>query len=209
MTDRAAAIFEWLVSLPGWLLYLMVGMAAAIENLVPPLPADTFVVLGGVLAGAGHADSRLLFLVVWVGNVSSALLVYWIGFHYGSGFFQGRLGRFLLAPAQVTALERAYRRYGLPIIFFSRFLPVFRPIVPAFAGVAKVGFLATALPIALASALWYGLLVYLGTIAGENFEELLAMLGRVSSGMWAIAAVFMGLVVWWWIRHRRSPGNAV
>src|SRR5215210_1311147 len=108
MMERAAAILEWLVSLPDWLLYLLIGLAAAIENIIPPLPADTFIVIGGVVAGAGNVDPKILFLVVWLANVSTALLVYWVGKHYGTRFFQGRLGKFLLAPAQVGALERAY-----------------------------------------------------------------------------------------------------
>jgi membrane protein DedA with SNARE-associated domain len=195
-----------LLEIPEWLLYIILGVAAAVENLIPPIPADVMVLVGGVVAGAGDARAVGLFFAVWTGNVGSALLVYWIGRRYGPRFFEGRLGRFLLAPRQINALSRAYGRYGFPIIFFSRFLPVFRPMVPVFAGVSRLGFWGTAIPLALASAVWYGLLVYLGSVAGENWQTLVAFFGRLGGWLSAVAAVLIGALGWLWWRTR-APGT--
>lgn len=205
--ERAEPILAWLVSIPGWLVYLLVGLAAALENIVPPIPADVIVVLAGVMAGASHIDVWLLFLAVWIGNVGSALLVYGLGRRYGATFFEGRVGSFLLAPGQVASLEIAYQRFGFPIIFFSRFLPVFRPIVPVFAGVAKLSFPGTALPIALASAVWYGFLVYLGNFAAQNWRRGIAFVADLGLGLWVAAAILLlALGVWWWrSRHPATP----
>jgi membrane protein DedA with SNARE-associated domain len=202
MTDRAETFLDWLETLPEWLLYALIGTAAALENVVPPIPADVFVVIGGVIAGGGLASPRLLFLVVWLANSGSALLIFALGRRFGPTFFQGRLGRVLLAPAQVVLLARAYRRWGIPIIFVSRFLPVFRPVVPAFAGVAGVGLLRAALPIAAASAIWYGLLVYLGTLAGANLPLVLERLERIGGWLWLLASLLIGLMLMWWWRTR-------
>jgi membrane protein DedA with SNARE-associated domain len=204
MTERVAVLVGWLTSIPDWLLYLLIGLAAALENIVPPLPADLMIVVGGVIAGAGTADPNVVFLMVWLGNVGSALLVYAVGKRYGAAFFARPVGRFLLAPAQIRALDIAYRRFGFPIIFFSRFLPVFRPIVPVFAGVARLAFWRTAVPIAAPSAIWYGLLVYLGVAAGENWRLVMDLLKRVGGWLWVLAAIVLGLVIWWWLRTR-SP----
>jgi membrane protein DedA with SNARE-associated domain len=205
--ERAEPILEWLIARPDWLIYLIVGFAAAMENLVPPVPADVVILLGGVIAGAGGAHPWLLFSVVWLGNVGSALLVYAIGIRYGSAFLSGPLGRFLLAPAQVRSLAGAYQRFGFPIIFVSRFLPVFRPIVPVFAGISRLGVWRTAIPIALASGVWYGLLVYLGTVAGENLDAVFGYIARIGSWLWAIAGVLILLAGgWWWRTRRNSPG---
>lgn len=202
MTERAGSILEWLVGLPEWLIYLLVGTAAAVENVIPPVPADVIVVIGGVIAGAGQGNPYLLFLAVWFGNVGSALLTYALGRRYGAGFFEGSAGRFLLAPRQLAALQRAYAQFGFPIIFLSRFLPVFRPIVPVFAGVSRLGLWRTALPIALASALWYGLLVYLGTIAGANWQSLLGRLEQVGGWLWLAVGVLLLAAGFWWYRTR-------
>lgn len=204
MTERAGSILQWLVGLPEWLIYLIVGIAAAVENIIPPFPADVIVVIGGVIAGAGFSDVFVLFIAVWIGNTGSALLTYALGRRYGKGFFDGRAGRYLLAPRQVAALERAYARYGFPIIFFSRFLPVFRPIVPVFAGVSRLDFWRTALPLALASAVWYGFLVYLGSIAGANWRALLLRLEEVGGWLWIVMGVLLLGVGFLWHRTRRE-----
>jgi membrane protein DedA with SNARE-associated domain len=203
MRDSAEAVLSWLVAIPDALLYLLIGFAAAIENLIPPFPGDVVVVIGGVIAGAGDADPTILFLVVWLANAGTALLVYALGRRYGAGFFQGRLGSFLLAPAQVDTLSIAYRRFGVPIIFFSRFLPIFRPIVPVFAGVAQLGFWKTAIPILAASAIWYGFLVYLGAFTGQNWQAVVRLLDRIGGWLWAAAIFLLLAFVWWWWRSRR------
>jgi membrane protein DedA with SNARE-associated domain len=205
MTDRAEALLDWLVGIPDVYVYLLLSVAAAVENVIPPIPADVMVLIGGVIAGAGGVDPVWLFLVVWAGNVGSALAVYELGKHYGSSFFDGRIGRLLLAPRQLVLLNRAYQRFGFPIVFVSRFLPVFRPVVPVFAGVSGLGFLATALPVMLASAIWYGFLVYLGTVAGENWRAILDAMSRAGTWLWVVAGVLLLLFGVWWRRTRREP----
>ncbi len=210
MMQRAEAILVWLATIPDWVLYLVVGLLAALENIVPPIPADVMIAVGGVAAGAGRADPLILFVAAWLANAGSALLVYALGRRYGPGFFTGRLGRFLLAPNQVDALAAAYRRFGFPIIFFSRFLPVFRPIVPVFAGVARLGFWGTAVPIILASGIWYGFLVYLGAFAGANLNRILTVVERVGGWLWLVAGVLIVAAgVWWRVTRRlkEDPGE--
>ena len=38
------------MNLPPALIYIAIGVGAAVENIVPPVPADTFVLLGAFLA---------------------------------------------------------------------------------------------------------------------------------------------------------------
>lgn len=203
MISRAESFLFWLGSIPDWVLYIVVGLLAAVENIVPPIPADVMIAVGGVAAGLGRADPWIVFVSVWLANAGSALLVYWVGRRYGPSFFTGRLGRFLLAPNQVNQLAAAYRRYGFPIIFFSRFLPVFRPIVPVFAGVARLGFWGTAIPIVLASAVWYGFLVYLGAFAGANLHRILTLVEAVGGWLWLLAAVLVIAALFWWRATRQ------
>lgn len=199
---------EWLLELVGripvWAIYLVVGLGAALENVFPPIPSDTFVLLGAFLAEQGTLSPGLVLAVAWVGNVSAALTVYGMGRRYGRGIFQTAWGRWLLRPEQLQRLADFYERYGLFSIFAVRFLPVLRVVDPVFAGISRLKFWKAALPVGLASAVWYGVLLYLGMLASRNLPRLLGLLERVNTGL-LLGALAVALLagIWWW-RTRRS-----
>ena len=202
MTDWLEQLIGWLSAAPSWVVVLCLALAAALENLIPPIPADVFVLFGGVVAGQGAANPWLVFVCVWLSNVASALLVYLLGRRYGSAFFGGRWGSLILKPGQLQQLGGFYDRYGVRVIFVSRFLPMFRAVVPVFAGISGVTFWRTALPMAAASGLWYGLLVYLGTAAGRNWRQVAETLSDAGRWLWLAAAILAAAVGWWWWRSR-------
>ena len=200
-------LVAWMAGLPGLLVYVVIGAFAALENVVPPVPADVVALFGGFLAGRGTVSPWIAFLVVWACNVAGALFVYWMGRRYGPAFFQGRIGRFLLQPQQMARLSAFYARHGTKVIFVSRFLPAFRAIVPIFAGNSGLTFWRTAAPIAVASAFWYGAIVYLGATAGRNWLEVRAVIDASGRYLGAAALVlFVGLGVMWWRTRRRDRG---
>ena len=202
MTGWLEGLLDWLTTAPAAIIYLVLGVAATLENIVPPIPADVVVLFGGLLAGRGAASPWVVFVAVWISNVFGALLVYYAGVRFGPGFFSGRVGRMILHPDQLERLGAFYRRFGFGVIFVSRFLPMFRAVVPVFAGVSRLGFWRTAPPLAAASALWYGALVYIGAAAGRNWEEVMAALSSIGVWFWGIAAVAAAGVFWWWWRSR-------
>jgi membrane protein DedA with SNARE-associated domain len=196
-------LLRTLAELPAWLIYLVIGVGAAVENFIPPVPADTFVLLGAFLAEGGKASPWMVFLVTWVFNVGAAIVVYMLARKWGPTFFQTRAGHWLLHPKQLEQIGRFYDRWGTPAILVSRFLPMFRAAVPVFAGVTRVPLPRVVLPMAIASACWYGALVYLGAAAGRNWEQIMAFFQRFSSVLLAIAGLFLAAFLVWWWRSRR------
>ena len=104
-------------------------------------------------------------------------------------------------------MARFYERFGTVAIFLTRFLPGLRSVVPVFAGVSHQPLILVAIPIASASAIWYGALIWLGALAGQNLDVLRALLGRVN-GVLLVVAVLVAVpsVVWWW--RTRHPEEA-
>lgn len=202
MGEAVDQLLNWLSGASSVAVYLVLGAAAALENIVPPVPADVVVLFGGLLAGRGIANPWVVFVAVWLCNVAGALFVYYAGVHYGPGFFAGRLGQLILHPGQIERLSAFYRRYGIGVVFVSRFLPMFRAVVPVFAGVSRIGFWRTALPLASASALWYGALVYVGGVAGRNWEVLIDTFQSVGAWFWGVALLATLAVLWWWWKSR-------
>ena len=187
------------------LIYLLLGLGSAVENLFPPIPADTFVLLGGFLAAGGRANAWTVWVVTWLANTTAALLVYWMGYRYGRPFFQIGLGRYLLNTNQLRRLGDFYQRWGFPAMFFARFLPGLRAMVPVFAGVTQQRFSVVAFPVLVASGIWYGALVWLGATAGRNLDvvgERLAGANRLLLGAAVLAVLGVTL---WWFRTRKGP----
>lgn len=157
--------------------------------------------LGAFLAGRGTLNPWAVFGVTWVGNVASAALVYGMARRYGQAFSRGRLGRRLLPEPVLAHVTQAYQRHGAYGIFVARLLPVWRGIVPPFAGIAGVGAARTLVPVALASALWYGALIYLTATLGSNLDVVLGALNHVNRILGALALVTLLAVTWYVVRR--------
>ena len=208
MQEQLEAFLELVASVPVETMYLLVGVGAAVENLFPPIPSDVAVVAGAVLADRGMLDARLVFLVAWLSNLLLALIVYMAARRFGGGIFSTRWGRWLLRPAQLHRMSLFYEDYGTLTILVSRFFPVFRVLVPAFAGISRLGFWRTSLPLAIASAVWYGVLVIAGVFASRNVPRIVGALQAINTtaGLVALAIALLLAWLWWRSRHGETDG---
>lgn len=176
---------------------------AAVENIFPPVPADVAIALGAFLSGRGVMNAWLVFALTWTANVGSGAVVYALARRHGRSLFGGRLGRRILTQNTVAHIEEQYRRHGTYGIFISRLLPVWRGVVMPFAGIARVPAWRALLPLALASALYYGALIYLVSRLGTDLEVVIRAVGRVNTILAIVAGVLALIIVLWIIRRRR------
>jgi membrane protein DedA with SNARE-associated domain len=88
-------------------------------------------------------------------------------------------------------------------IFLSRFLPGFRAGVTPFAGVVGLPPLKALLPAALASAIWYALIVAAGTMLGLNWEAVKSLLLRTNRSLALISTALLVVSLVWLLRRRR------
>src|SRR5215218_8500631 len=97
-----AGLLDWLTHVPLAALYLLMALFAAVENVFPPIPADTVVALGSWLAARGEGSALGAFLATWIGNVAGAAGMYYVGRAHGEGWIRRRFPK--------LADERAERR---------------------------------------------------------------------------------------------------
>jgi membrane protein DedA with SNARE-associated domain len=192
---------DWLSGLPPAALYLALAVTAALENIFPPLPADTVVAFGSFLAARGHGTAAGSFVSTWAGNLIGAMLMYYAGRRFGAERLARRLGGGSGAQRRLSAL---YGKHGVWALAISRFLPGVRALVPPFAGALRVAPVKAAAAMGLASAVWYGAITYLAFQVGSSWEELAA---RVASwgkvvGVAAAALAAVGALIWF-LRRRR------
>ncbi len=194
-------LLAWLASLPTWALYLSLAATAAAENVFPPLPADTVVGVGSFLAARGSGSLLVAATSIWAGNLLGALGMYAVGRRYGAAAVMKRLGG-ADAEARVATM---YASYGVWALVVSRFLPGIRAVVPPMAGALRIPIRQVFPAMAVASAVWYGAIAWLGFRFGENLERLQALITSTTraSGLIALAiVVVVGGVIWY--RRRRS-----
>jgi len=185
--------------------YGVIAALAALENVFPPVPADTAVALGAVLSVGGRVSAVGVFLVTWTANVGSATAVYVAARTVGRAFFRGPFGRRLLRRDALARLERLYDRHGTWAIFVSRFIPGIRAVVPAFGGVANLDPVRALVPVAVASALWYGGLTAVAATLIRNVDLVAQVVTDFNRAAVALVVVVGGAVgaAWWWRRRGR------
>lgn len=184
-------------------MYLVIGILAAVENVFPPVPADTAVALGAFLSQGGVVSAPAVFLVTWAANVTSATAVYAAGRTVGRSFFAGRVGRRLLHPERLRKLERLYERHGTWGIFLSRFIPAVRAVVPPFAGLARLSWPRYLAAVTAASGIWYGILTYVAATLTQRLDDigrLLRQVNLIAAGTAVLVAIFLG--AWYLMLHR-------
>jgi len=185
---------DWLTSLPPAALYLALAVVAAVENIFPPVPADTVVAFGSFIAARGQASLLLSFLATWLGNVFGAMLMYYLGRRYGADRLMARLAPGSSGVTAEARLRAWYGRRGIWALAVSRFLPGVRALVPPLAGALRVPPVRAGAAIAVASGIWYGAITYFAYRVGDSWDEMSRRVGGASRAL-GIAAGAVAIVV--------------
>jgi membrane protein DedA with SNARE-associated domain len=198
-----SGLIAWLTGLPLAVLYPIMAVAAAIENVFPPIPADSIVALGSWLAARGEGSVMGAFLATWIGNVGGATAMYYVGRRHGAGWMHRRFPA-LGNERNEKRLEAMYGRYGIVALVVSRLIPGVRALVPPFAGALKVPPFTAISAMAIASAVWYGIISYVAFNADAEFSQLVRVVKESGTIVALVAAAVLAVVVLIWFMRRRS-----
>lgn len=189
---------------PIWV-YVAIFLIAYIENIFPPSPSDVMIVAGGYLVGIGHIDFFTTLIIATIGSTTGFMTMYQIGDWFGLKIIEKRKIKFLPLDS-IHKVEAWFRQYGYWLIVINRFLSGTRAIVGFFAGMAEVKFVPTAILCFVSALLWNWILVYAGTLLGENYESIGFYLSTYSQIVTAlvVTAIIIGVIVWY---KRRGNKN--
>src|SRR5690348_16693834 len=140
----AAGFTDRILSLPGWLVLVLVFAFPALEAsafLGFVFPGEIAVILGGVAASRGTVPLWAVIAAAVAGAIIGDSAGYLIGRRWGTHMLHGTLGRL---PVIRTHLDKhldsaqAYvqRRKG-SAVFFGRFTAALRVLVPGLAGISE------------------------------------------------------------------------
>ncbi|MBX3145706.1 MAG: DedA family protein [Gemmatimonadales bacterium] len=198
-----------LQSIAGWpplVVYGLVALSCFVENFFPPAPSDLLVALAGFLSFDGNYDPITIFLTAWAGGMAGTTAVYYLVRKFGDRFVESRIGRILLPPDAMAFLLKEYGRYGMVGLFITRLLPGFRSVVAPFGGLNRLPVRVVLVPVALAHAVWYALITWIGTRIGNEWETVVRVINRLIQTLGVVAILIaailaVGFVLW---RRRRK-----
>ena len=161
--------------------YLGIFLLMALENIVPPIPSEVIMGLGGMAVARGDMALAPLILIGTAGTTAGNYFWYWLGRHIGYERlkpFVDRHGRWLtLDWPEVERLHRFFVRHGGWVIFVFRFMPAFRTIISLPAGMTRMPLPRFLLWTFAGSAIWNSILAGAGLFLGSRFEELQRYVG--------------------------------
>jgi membrane protein DedA with SNARE-associated domain len=206
MASLLDSISNWVATIPIGALYALLGLAAFIEGVFPPVPADLVVALGSFVAARRGASLPVTAACIVAGSVGGAMVIYGVVRRFGASWLHARLQKAGIDNVE-KRLEVMYSHYGMTALFVSRFLPVFRAVAPPMAGAMRVPPLRTAGVFVLASAIWYGAIAWIAFRVGDDWavmQEAVRHFARRVGVVALVAAALFAVIVFIAIRRRAA-----
>lgn len=199
------SIILYLQQLDAMWVYITIFFIAYIENIFPPSPSDVMIVAAGYLVGIGQIGFWPALIIATIGSTTGFMTMYQIGDWFGIKIIEKGKMKFLPLDS-VHKVEEWFRRYGYGLIVVNRFLSGTRAIVGFFAGISEVKFLPTAILCFISAFIWNWILIYAGTLLGENWEAIGFYLTTYSQIVTAliVSIVIIGGVLWYNRRNKNS-----
>ena len=195
---------EWIYEIIRQGGYLGIMFLMALENIIPPIPSEVIMGLGGIAVARG--DMQFWPLLLWgtlgsaLGNYVLFLIADRLGYERLRPFID-RWGRWLtLEWHDVEVAGRFLRRHGHWVVFVFRFMPMFRSVISIPAGLAHMGHAKFFAFTFFGAAIWNVLLIIGGKWLGNTLAQAEQWLG------WATLAVAVVTVVFYvWRVLRWKP----
>jgi len=191
---------DWLNDVAGnWWFLLIILAIAFLDSVIPVVPSETAVIVGGVAAGNNEQN---LFLVILCGATGAFLgdnFAYIVGRYFSPSIERRAASRPKLAKRLDWARDQISSRGG-PLLLTARFIPGGRPALTIPSGLTHQPRSWLASWTDVAAVVWAGYAATLGYIFGDRFNE------RVALWLAFGAALSITLLIELF-RHLRSRGQ--
>lgn len=177
--------------------YIGLFLLIAIENVFPPIPSELILTFGGFSTTISNITFIGVVISTTLGAIAGALLLYGFGYILNvdtiESIFKSKIGKRLhLKLSDLDKANNWFTKYGNKAVFFGRFIPIVRSLVSIPAGMAKMSFKKFILLTLTGTLIWNTILVYLGILAGKNWNVVVKYFG-IYSKLALIIIVIIGL----------------
>jgi membrane protein DedA with SNARE-associated domain len=205
ITDILKMLSAFIIASISGLGYFGVFLMMAIESAAIPLPSEIIMPFSGYLVSTGEFSLHGAAFWGAAGCVAGSWVAYLVAAWGGRPFVE-RYGRYVFLSRHDLALaERLFNRFGSPIIFFSRLMPVVRTFISLPAGLARMPPVRFTTYTFLGSYPFCYALAYVGFKLGEHWHSLEAHFRKYDL---LIGAALLIAAAWWIRRHLLAESRA-
>ena len=168
-----------------WIGYGAILLAMFLENLIPPIPSELIMPLGGFYVYQGQLDFFPVVLAGLIGTVIGALPWYGIGRLVN----EERLEKWLenhgvwlgINPQDLARSRKWFNRYGVSLVFWGRLVPGIRTLISVPAGVELMPITPFLIWTTAGSLIWTLFLTITGFVLGDNYASIEKWISPFSS----------------------------
>ncbi|MGA1629129.1 MAG: DedA family protein [Ilumatobacteraceae bacterium] len=171
MLEFVTQAFDWLKDFSsGPWFYVIIFVIAVLDSVLPIVPSETLVIIGGVSAGLGNLWIPLVILVASSGAFIGDNMSYLLGREASDWVIRRQTRTEKGAARMAKIVEQVHERGGL-LLITARFIPGGRTALTLSCGVTRqprrwfVGWSV------IAAVIWGNYAALLGFIGGKSFEE--------------------------------------
>jgi membrane protein DedA with SNARE-associated domain len=166
--------------------------------------SEPTMLFGGFNVSEHHLTLPGIIAFGVIGDVLGASIAYGIGYFGRVELIERHGNKLHISPRRLERAHGWFERYGSPVIFVSRLIPVVRAAFPYAAGVSEMPFARFVAFATLGSIPWIAGLGILGKAVGSNWTHWRHNLEYVD---YVGAAVLLGAIVYVIVRRFRRPGG--
>jgi membrane protein DedA with SNARE-associated domain len=202
VTDSLVTLATHVINDLGYAGVALLCMTTGVIGLPGTEPTMLF---AGFNVSDGHLTLIGIIVAGLIGDVAGACIAYAIGYFGRVELLERQGSKLHMSQRRLNLAHGWFERWGSPVVFFSRWIPVARAAIPYAAGVAEMPFARFFTLAFLGSIPWIVGLAFLGRAVGHNWENWRHHLEYVD---YIGAALVVGVIVYLILRRRSGKDAA-
>ncbi|HAB61638.1 MAG TPA: alkaline phosphatase, partial [Lachnospiraceae bacterium] len=163
--------------------YIGIMLLIAIENIFPPIPSEVVLTFGGFMTTYSKLTIIGVIIFSTVGAILGAIVLYYIGRILNKErlmrIVSGKIGKILfLKVDDIEKADRWFATKGDKVVFFGRCVPIIRSLISIPAGMSGMPLGRFLILTTIGSAIWNTILVIIGSVVGESWEKIVAIVNE-------------------------------
>ena len=163
--------------------YLAICLAMFLENIIPPIPSEIIMPLGGFFVYQQKLNFYILVLCGLIGTILGSLPWYYLGRLVNEkrlSNFLDKKGKYLgISSNDLSKSKRWCDKYGVSLVFWGRLVPGIRTLISVPAGIELMPLRKFLIWTSFGSLIWVALLTYAGYLFGENYPIIETYLDQI------------------------------